>query len=49
MVPVYVRIPESMDIISRPEAAHLCHHQGKQGIRGNIEGDAQENIGTALV
>ena len=44
-----MRVAQRVHEVSRLEAAHLRDHQGKQGIGGNIEGYAEENIRAALV
>jgi hypothetical protein len=31
------------------QAADLCHHHGEQRVRGDVEGDSQKHVGTALI
>ena len=49
VVEVEVGVASGVDQFTGSEAAHLCHHQGEQGIGGNVEGNAQESVGRALV
>ena len=42
-------IAQSMDKFTGFEVAHLCHHQSKQGLAGNIKRYAKEDITTALI
>src|SRR5487761_2041266 len=42
-------ITEGVDEISRFQAAHLRHHQGEQGVAGDVERYAQKNIRAALI
>ena len=49
MVVVDVGVPESVDEVPRAEAADLGHHHGQQGVGGDVEGNAEEGVGAALV
>jgi hypothetical protein len=49
VVAVQMDVSESMDEFPRFQVANLGHHQGQQGVAGDIEGNAEENIGAALV
>jgi len=44
-----VGVAKGVDEVPWFIAADLSHHQRQQCIAGNIEGHAQENVGTALV
>ena len=49
MIAVEVRIAKGVDEFARPIATDLGQHHGQQGVRGDVERDAQENIGAALI
>src|SRR5258708_8803597 len=49
MIEIQVRIAEGMHEFARLKTAYLRHHQREQGIGGDIERHAEENVGTALV
>ena len=49
MVAVEMRIAEGVNKCTSLEATHLCHHVREQCVGCNIEGDAEEHIGAALV
>src|SRR5690606_5832925 len=49
MVVVDVYIAKCVYILSDLQAANLRHHHLQQSIAGDIEGNAQKHIGTALV
>ena len=42
-------IAQGVHELARRKAGHLGHHQGEQGIGGDVERHAQEDIGAALV
>jgi hypothetical protein len=46
---VEVQVAKSMDKIARAQAANLGDHEGKERVAGDIEGDAEKEIGAALV
>ena len=45
VVEVEVGVAGGVDQFTGSEAAHLCHHQGEQGVGGDVEGNAQESVG----
>src|SRR4029078_10790793 len=49
MVVVDMNITKGMDELTRFEVAKLGHHQGEQGIGGNVKWYTEEYVGTALV
>jgi hypothetical protein len=49
VVEIDMRITCSMDELAGLEATDLSHHHTQQGIRGNVEGNAQEAVGTTLI
>ena len=49
VVQVEVGVTSGMDEVAWFETCDLCHHLKQQGIRGNVEGYAQEGVGTSLV
>ena len=49
MVAVDVRVSGGVDEFSGLQAANLSYHHGEEGVGGNIEGNAQEHIRTALI
>ena len=49
VVAVEVSVAEGVDEFAGREAAHLRHHHGEQGVAGDVEGYAEEDVGTALV
>ena len=49
MIHIEVEVTEGMDKFLRLQTAHLCDHQGKQGVGGNVERDTEEEICAALV
>ena len=49
MIGIDMRIPERMDKFSRLKTGRLRHHHSEQGIRSDVERNAEENIGTPLI
>ena len=49
VVAVDVAVATGPDEVAYIEVALLGHHVGEQGVAGNVEGNAQEDVGTALV
>ena len=49
VVAVEVGIAEGVDEFAGREVAHLRHHHGEQGVAGDVEGYAEEDVGAALV
>ena len=49
MVGIEVGIAEGVDETARLEAGHLRHHQGEEGVGGDVERHTEEHVGTALV
>ena len=49
VVAVDVRVAEAMHEIAHIQVADLRHHVGEQGIAGDVERHAQEDVGRALV
>ena len=49
VVAVEVGIAEGVDEFAGREATHLRHHHGEQGVAGDVEGYAEEDVGAALV
>ena len=49
VVAVEVGIAEGVDEFAGREAAYLRHHHGEQGVAGDVEGYAEEDVGAALV
>lgn len=49
VVDIQMDVPKGVDKIADLVAAHLCQHMGEEGIRGDVERNAEEQIGTALI
>ena len=49
VVAVEVGVAEGVDELAGREAAYLRRHHGEQGIAGDVEGYAEEDVGAALV
>ncbi|MNY59332.1 hypothetical protein D3C86_1957690 [compost metagenome] len=49
MVVVNVSIAQRVDKVTDFQANNLCDHMHQQRIRGNVEGNAQEDIGRTLI
>ena len=49
MIGVEMEISEGVDEFLRLQPADLGHHEGEQGVGGDIEGDSEEKIGATLV
>ena len=49
VVAIEVGVAEGVDEFAGREAAHLRHHHGEQGVAGDVEGHAEEDVGAALV
>ena len=49
VVGVEVQVAEGMDEFLGAEIAHLSDHHGQEGVGCDVEGDAEEDVGTALV
>src|SRR4051794_26134907 len=49
VIGVEMRVAERVNKITRLEPAHLRHHHGQQCVGGDVEGQAEEDIGRALV
>ncbi len=49
VVAVEVGVAEGVDELAGLQAAYLRHHHGEQGIAGDVEGHAEEDVGAALV
>ena len=49
VVLVDMRVAEGVHKVARLEVADLRHHHRQQGVAGNIEWHAQEDVGAALV
>jgi hypothetical protein len=49
MVQVEVGVAEGMDEVAGFQARNLRDHEGQQGVGGDVEGDAEEDIRAALV
>ena len=49
VVQVQVGIAQGVHEFARLQAGDLGHHQGEQGVGGDVEGNPQENVGAALV
>src|SRR6185437_13432588 len=49
MVEIEMHVAEGMDELAGSEPRHLCHHDGEQRVRGDVEGNAEEDIRRALV
>ena len=49
VVVVEVSVPEGVDKDAGFQAADLSHHVGEQRIGGNVERNAEEDIGASLV
>ena len=48
-VQVDVGVAERVDEFAGLEPYHLCHHHGEQGVGGDVEGYAEEQVGRPLV
>ena len=46
---IQVRIAEGVHEVAGFQAAHLRHHHGEQGVAGDVERHAEEDVGAALV
>ena len=44
-----MRIAKCVHKFTGFQSGHLGHHQGEQGVGGDVEGHTQENVGAALV
>ena len=49
VVQVHVGVPDCVDKVPRLATRYLSHRVGQQRVRGNVKGDAQAHVGTALV
>src|SRR4051812_11802036 len=49
VVAVEVGIAQGVDEVAGRQSADLGHHQGQQGIGGDVERHAQEDVGAALI
>ena len=49
VVEIEVSVACRIDEIAWLQVAHLCHHHGQQGIRGNVERHTQERVRTSLI
>ena len=49
VVAVDVCVAQRVDEFTRLQAGNLGDHQGEQGVRGDVERNAQEHVGRALV
>lgn len=49
VVAIQVQVAEGVHELAGPQARHLRHHHAQQGVGGDVEGDAQEAVGRALV
>ena len=49
MVEVDVGIARSVYELPWPESAHLRHHHAEKGVRGYVEGNSKEAVGTTLI
>ena len=49
VVRVEVEVAEGVDELAGAEVADLRDHQGEEGVGGDVEGDAEEEVGAALV
>ena len=49
MVLVEMQIAESVNKIARDQIDHLRDHHGEQRVGGNVEWDAEEQIGAPLI
>src|SRR5206468_2394837 len=49
MVEIQMRVSEGVHELTWLQSAHLRDHQRKQCVRGDVERDAEEQIGAALV
>src|SRR5258707_5973990 len=48
-VQVEVRVAQGEHELARLQAGHLRHHQREQGVGGDVERHAEEQVGAALV
>lgn len=49
VIEIKVSVAEGVDKVAWLQANHLRYHQREQGVGSDVEGDAQENVGAALV
>ena len=49
VIRVDMRVAQRVDEVTRLEARHLRHHLEEQGVGGDVERNAQEDIRAALV
>ncbi|MDB6137216.1 MAG: hypothetical protein JWO94_288, partial [Verrucomicrobiaceae bacterium] len=49
MIGIEMQVAEGMHEVAGLETAHLGDHEGEQGVAGDVEGDAEKKISTALV
>lgn len=49
VVGVEVEVAKGVDEVSRLKITNLGDHEGEQAVTGDVEGDAEEEVGTALV
>ncbi len=49
MIAIKVHIAEGVDELAVFQPANLRHHHGEEGVGGNVEGHAEEDVGAALV
>ena len=49
MVEVDVGVARSVYELPWPESAHLRHHHAEKGVRGYVEGNSKEAVGTTLI
>ena len=49
MIAVEMGIAEADNKFAGLKVTHLRHHQGEQGVRGDVEGQTKEDIGRTLI
>src|SRR5688572_5050099 len=49
MVLIQVQVAESVNEFAGAKVAHLRHHHGKERVGGDVEGNAEKQVGTALI
>ena len=49
VVGIEMQIAEGVDEFAGGQAGDLGDHAGEQGVAGDVEGDAEEEVGAALV
>ena len=49
MIGIKVQIPKGVNEFVGLQVAYFCNHHREEGIGGDVEGNAQKKIGTALV